>query len=116
MAQVLALIYATSKPGTMRSKSGIPVAPERRISSGEMTKIAAATSDRFCSFFDTDVTSTFIKFSMLSCVRSVSLPCGDCPQGAWQHKSERSAGKRLLNQLGNARTEAHLPVCTVSPV
>src|SRR6266849_1058493 len=50
-----------------------------------MTKIAAATWDSFCSFFETEVTSMFIKFSMLSCVRSfdesweVLCDCGFCP-------------------------------------
>ena len=35
-----------------------------------MTKIAAATCDNFCSFFETDVTSIFIRSSILCCVRS----------------------------------------------
>jgi hypothetical protein len=59
MAQVLPLISATSSPGTIRNRSGILIAPERRISSGVMTKTADAVPDNFCSFLETDVTWIF---------------------------------------------------------
>ena len=70
IAQVFALICATFTPGTIRSRSGMFVAPERRISSFVITKIAAATRDSFCSFFDTEVTCTFIRSSRLWLVKS----------------------------------------------
>src|SRR6266571_957464 len=70
MAQVLALIWATSTPGTIRSRSGRFVAPERPISSWVMTNIAVATCDIFCSFFETEVTSMFIRSSMFIAARS----------------------------------------------
>ena len=84
MAQVLALICATSSPGTMRSKSGILVAPERRMSSWVITKIAAATCDNFCSFFETEVTSVFIRSSRLSLERSSALLL----RPGWNHRRE----------------------------
>src|SRR5438445_8723310 len=55
------------------------VAPERRMSSWVMTKMAAAVLESFCSFFETEVTSTFIKSSMLVLVRSFGCVCGACP-------------------------------------
>ena len=42
MAQTFELICATFTPDTMRSKSGILFAPERRMSSCVITKMAAA--------------------------------------------------------------------------
>ena len=54
----------------MRNRSGMFVAPERRISSWVMTKMAAAVFESFCSFFETEVTSTFIG---LRCSRSLGL-------------------------------------------
>ena len=51
----------------MRSRSGIFSAPERRISSAEMTKTAAAVSEVFCAFFETEVTSMFIRSTRLIC-------------------------------------------------
>ena len=56
MAQVLALICATSTPGTMRSKSGILVAPERRMSSAVITKMAEAVRESVCDVLETEVT------------------------------------------------------------
>jgi hypothetical protein len=55
-AHVLALIRATSSPGTILSRSGILVAPERRMASGVITKTADAACESFCSVFETDVT------------------------------------------------------------
>src|SRR5713226_9388945 len=43
-----------------------------------MTKIEHAIRDNFCSFFEADVTSMFIRFSILTCVRS---PCEEFPDG-----------------------------------
>src|ERR1700744_2697577 len=76
MAHVFALICATSTPGTIRNKSGIFVAPERRMSSCVITKTAEAMRESFCSVFDTDVTWTFIKSSRLESARSAGLCCG----------------------------------------
>src|SRR6266852_734905 len=89
IAHVLPLICATSNPGTMSNRSGMFVAPERRMSPWVMTKIAAATWDIFCSFLETEVTSMFIRVSILTCVRS---PCGAvgtfaeeaCGHAGWQ--------------------------------
>src|SRR6266571_4106759 len=89
MAQVLPLICATSNPGTIRSKSGTFVAPERQISSWVMTKMAAAVLESFCSFFETEVTSTFIRSSMLVVVRSFGGICCVCPQDAVQARAPR---------------------------
>src|ERR1700691_1822000 len=54
----------------MRSKSGIFVAPDRRISSCVITKIAAAACDSFCSFLETEVTWIFIRSSSETSERS----------------------------------------------
>ncbi len=57
------------------------VAPDRRMSSGVITKIAAAVRESFCSFFETEVTLTFIKSSIFIAVRSTPdpVPCwGSC--------------------------------------
>jgi len=42
--------------GTIRSRSGMFVAPERRISSDVITKMAAAVRETFSACFETDVT------------------------------------------------------------
>lgn len=63
IAHVLASICATSMPGTMRSRSGMFIGPERRMSS--CVKIAAAAREIASSVFDTDTTLTFIKSSRL---------------------------------------------------
>src|SRR5258706_3848238 len=70
MAQVLESICATSKPGTIRSNSGIEVAPDRRISSCVITVMAAAACERGSDFRETDVTCRFIRASMLMADRS----------------------------------------------
>jgi len=70
IAQLLWSTRATLTPGTVRSKSGIFVMPERRMSSCVITKIAAPVFASFCSFLETDVTWTFIRSSRLNCVRS----------------------------------------------
>src|SRR5260370_1286148 len=60
-----------------------------------MRKIADAIRDNFCSFFETEVTSMFIRFSILTCVRSPGEDCGAgcdrelCPHAA-SHPSRRS--------------------------
>src|ERR1700690_3891892 len=69
-AQLLWSTRATLNPGTMRRRSGILVAPERRMSSWVITKIAAPVFASFCSFFETEVTWTFITSSRLNCVKS----------------------------------------------
>src|SRR6202050_2329995 len=60
----------------MRSKSGMFVAPERRMSSEVITKIAAAARETFCSCFETEVTLMFIRSSRLSFARSLGGFCG----------------------------------------
>src|SRR6266849_1817701 len=67
---------STSIPGTNRKRAGIFVEPERRISSWEITKMAAAVWDSFCPFFETEVTSMFIRSSRLRSVRSAGFCCG----------------------------------------
>src|ERR1700722_9097942 len=78
MAQRFASTRATFTPGARRRRSGILVAPERRISSCVITKIAAPAFDSFCSFFETDVTGMVINSSRLSWDRSG--PWGGCAQ------------------------------------
>src|ERR1700692_4896791 len=60
----------------MRRRSGILVAPERRMSSLVMTKTADAVRESFCFVFDTEVTSTFIKSSRLLLLRSCGVSWG----------------------------------------
>jgi hypothetical protein len=104
---VFELIWATSIPGTMRKRSGMLVAPERAISSGVITKIAAATSDSFCYFFETEVTSMFIRFSILTCVRSLGEVCetaggcGDWPLTIWQSSKRHTTPAGIHNALTN---------------
>jgi hypothetical protein len=74
IAHALASIWTTLTPGTMRSRSGMLVAPDRRISSRFRTKTAAAARDSLCSFFETEVTCTFRSCSRLA---SPSLFCPD---------------------------------------
>ena len=64
----------TFSPGTMRSSSGIVVAPERSIISGVMTNTAAADFPRVLSSRETVVTRTFISSSRLAPV-SASAAC-----------------------------------------
>src|ERR1700722_19898920 len=78
MAQRFASTRATSTPGAKRRKSGMLVAPERRMSSCVITKIAAPVFDNFCSFFETEVTWMFIRSSRLTVERSGSW--GACAQ------------------------------------
>ncbi len=59
----------------MRRASGRLVAPDRRMSSWVMTKMAAAASATFCVLFETDVTCTFIRSSRLMLVTSGTF-CG----------------------------------------
>src|ERR1035441_1939804 len=66
----------------MRSRSGMLVAPERRMSSPLITKAAAAVRERLCSLFETDVTLTFIRSSMSSLLRSIGA-------GSWAAPADR---------------------------
>jgi hypothetical protein len=75
MAQVFALIWATSIPGTIRNRSGMFRAPDRRMSSDVMTKIAAGVRDSFSAFFETEVISMFIRSSILLLVMSSLFCC-----------------------------------------
>ena len=52
------------------------VAPERRMSSCVMTKMAAAASATFCVRLDTDVTCMFIRSSTLMVVTSIAFCAG----------------------------------------
>ena len=70
IAHLFSSIRATSSPGASRSASGMLRAPERRISSCVITKIAAAALASVCSRFDTDVTFRFIRSSRLIAVTS----------------------------------------------
>src|SRR6266404_3424425 len=73
MAHLFWSIRATSRPGASRNASGMLVAPERRISSCVITKIAAAASATFCVRLETEVTCRFIRSSMLMAVTSGTL-------------------------------------------
>ena len=88
MAHLLELIWATSTPGTMRSKSGTLFAPERTMSSLVMTKIAAAVLEIFCSFFETEVTSMFIRSSRFTLVKS-------CCDDVWPSIASQMKAKRI---------------------
>src|SRR5260370_15554124 len=104
----------------MRNRSGIFVAPECRISSGVITKIAAATSDSFCSFFETEVTSIFIRFSILTCVRSLGEDCEVfcdgrfCPQ-ATSHPNRRNTVVELTRRAAWVRLNRIAPICKHTP-
>src|SRR3569833_43074 len=66
IAHELALICATLTPGTTRRRSGILLVPERRISSSEITKIAAPVLETDSSLRETEVTRIFIRSSRLA--------------------------------------------------
>jgi hypothetical protein len=70
IAQVFESMFATWSPGTMRNRSGTLVMPERRMSSDVITVTAAGACDSGWARFDTVVTSTFIRSSMLRFSRS----------------------------------------------
>ena len=70
MAHLFSSMRATCTPGTIRNASGMLVAPERRMSSCVMTKMAAAASANFWLLLETEVTCTFIKSSTLMAVTS----------------------------------------------
>jgi hypothetical protein len=72
IAHLLPSICATWRPGTMRRASGIEVAPERRMSSPVRTVTAAGASATLCARFETEVTSTSRRSSMLIAPRSVT--------------------------------------------
>src|ERR1700682_1500618 len=86
MAHPLAVTCATFRPGTMRSTSGMFVAPDRRISSAHIPPLAAGTLDSGCSFFETEVTRVSIRSSRLLSRR----PCGPCA------KAELMISKRMV--------------------
>src|SRR6267142_789508 len=77
IAHLFESMRATSNPGASLNASGMLLAPERRISSCVITKIAAAASATFCVRLDTDVTCMFIRSSMLSFVKS-GIVCWLC--------------------------------------
>ena len=76
MAHLFSSMRATCTPGTSRRASGMLVAPERRMSSCVMTKMAAAASATFCVRLDTDVTCMFIRSSTLMVVTSIAFCAG----------------------------------------
>src|SRR5579864_2627262 len=71
IAHTFAFMRATFTPGTMRSRSGMLVYPDRRMSSCVMTKTAAPVVHSFSSFLETDVTLTFNRSSRLALLRSL---------------------------------------------
>src|SRR5579862_137947 len=104
MAQVFELICATSRPGTIRKRSGIFLAPERRSSDLVITKTADAVRESFCSFFETEVTSMFIRSSRLRSARSGVCCCGHAgaakmAQAAIQNATFVISMERLLRRL-----------------
>src|ERR1700733_2866753 len=112
MAQRFASTRATSTPGAKRRRSGIFVAPDRRMSSCVITKIAAPVFESFCSFLETEVTCMFIRSSRLAWDRSLSLGCGakaDEPMSV--ATSERRHGNLLpmiLEQFLVLEMKAHI--------
>src|ERR1700733_1327372 len=75
MAHLSVSICATSIPDAKRRRYGMLVAPERRVSSGVITKMAAPVFDGFRSFLETEVAWMFIRSSRLASDRSGSLVC-----------------------------------------
>ncbi len=73
IAQSCEFFCATCRLSANRSASGMLVAPERRMSSCVMTWIADAVPSSFSGWRDTEVTSTFISSSTLSCLSSPML-------------------------------------------
>src|SRR5260370_370404 len=75
--------------------------------------MAAATCDNFCSFFETEVTSRFIRFSILTCVRSlgedgeVFCVCVVCARDAPQ-SNKRKAAIALANFTRHGPSEQQL--------
>src|SRR5467141_1445355 len=73
IAHLFSSMRATSRPGTRRSASGMLVAPDRRMSSCVITKIAAAASATCCLRLETEVTCIFHRSSKLTAVTSGTL-------------------------------------------
>jgi hypothetical protein len=105
IAQLFALICATSSPGTIRNKSGMFVAPDRRMSSCVITNTATAVRDNVCSLFETDVTSIFIRSSRLTFAKSSGFGCASCAR-ATAHKLIAAIAAKCLAQ-------ARIPICTL---
>ena len=99
MAHLFWSIRATSRPGASRNASGMLVAPERRISSCVITKIAAAASATFCVRLETEVTCKFIRSSMLMAVTSGTLRDVWAGVGAVRQTARKPA-KRIRPALG----------------
>jgi hypothetical protein len=99
------------------------LAPDRCISSWVITKIAAAASERFCSFLDTEVTWMFIKSSSGICERSLCAGDGDgvfdaggetCPSALAVKISEPRNNRAPLHVARACEAIARLDVDTFS--
>src|SRR5580658_1720223 len=93
-------------PGTILNKSGILVAPERRISSCVITKTAAATWASFWSSFETDVTCIFNRSSRLASARDCGREDWACPHNDGQSNNTQAmeAALQSLNRRNPAPT------------
>src|ERR1017187_1683432 len=87
----------------MRSRSGMLVALECRMSSWVMKKIAAAVRDNLCSFLATEVTSMFIRSSRFTLVRS---GCVACPGAAWDARNRKNRTDPRIACLPKTRRTA----------
>jgi hypothetical protein len=81
----------------MRSRPEMFVALDCAMSSCVIPNTAEAVRGSFCSFFDTDITSIFIRFSILTSVKSISSlestplasPRASAPPGGLRRDSRR---------------------------
>src|ERR1035438_1829619 len=87
----------------MRSRSGMLVALECRMSFWVMTKIASAVRDNLCSFLATEVTSMFIRSSRFTFVRS---GCVACPCAAWDARNRKKRTDPRIAYLPKTRRTA----------
>jgi hypothetical protein len=87
--------------------------PPHRMSSWRMTKIAPATSESFCSFFETEVTSAFIRSSRLGLARSPGVCC--CPITGAPGLRQPTARIHRVARLATCRLAPAFLFGTVSP-
>src|SRR5580704_7114043 len=92
-------ICATSTPGAIRSASGMLVAPDLRMSSCVITKIAAGVCRTFCGSFETVVTWTLPSSSRLNCFRVSGWfwsVCGSCARVVRHAREKQRKMAKLL--------------------
>src|SRR5437899_12317180 len=100
MAYELALTRATSRLGASLSASGRRLAPERRMSSLVITKIAAGASESRSACRDTEVIWMLLSSSMLRSARSATrMVCAPAPAEASKKLKASASRQRSLASI-----------------